>query len=73
MSMKQETSPSRSESTPSTSPAFEKGQRLYCKSCRSEIEIISPCSCDPPDQVLACCGQPMSPSTGVGVNLNVEG
>jgi hypothetical protein len=51
---------------------FEKGQRLYCRQCASEIEIISPCTCDPPDQEFRCCGEPMQPSTGAAVNVNVD-
>ena len=50
----------------------EKGQRLYCEKCGAEIEIISPCTCDPPEQVLRCCGQEMAPSVGRQVNLGVE-
>lgn len=50
----------------------EKGQRLYCEKCGSEIEIISPCGCEPGDQVLRCCGQDMAASTGRAVNLGVE-
>lgn len=64
---------SRSEEHFSDSSSYEKGQRLACAQCQSEIEIISPCTCDPPDQVLRCCGEPMRPTTGVGVNINVEG
>lgn len=64
---------SRSDVPHAATAAYERGQRLYCENCRSEIEIISPCPCDPPDQRLLCCGQPMTPSTGVSVHLNVEG
>ncbi len=64
---------SRSQPSSSASPAFEKGQRLVCASCQSEIEILNPCTCRPPAQELLCCGQPMMPSTGVAVNLNVDG
>ncbi len=49
----------------------EKGQRLYCRSCGSEIEIINPCTCNPPDWDFRCCGEPMQPSTGASVNVNV--
>ncbi len=48
------------------------GQRLVCEACRAEIEIINPCTCTPPDQVLQCCGKPMVPSTGNTVNIGVE-
>jgi hypothetical protein len=51
---------------------YPAGQRLTCHNCGSEIEIISPCTCDPPDQVLRCCGQDMAPTTGSNVHLNVE-
>ncbi|CAN5872126.1 hypothetical protein BH23PLA1_BH23PLA1_25180 [soil metagenome] len=49
---------------------LDKGQRLYCRKCHSEIEIINPCTCDPPDQVLQCCGQDMIPTPGSAVHLN---
>lgn len=68
----EEATTSRSEQNIAMSPGYEAGQRLYCPSCRSEIEIISPCTCDPPDQRFVCCGQPMRPTTGVSVHLNVE-
>lgn len=64
---------SRSEDSRSDSPAYEKGQRLYCSSCKSEIEILSPCTCNPPDQDFRCCGEPMKPNPGAEVHLNVEG
>lgn len=60
------------EST-SQARAFEKGQRLYCAACGAEVEVISPCTCKEPHQVLRCCGQDMAPATGTSVNLNVEG
>jgi len=63
---------SRSEEIHSRSPAYERGQRLYCRQCQSEIEIISPCTCNPPDQEFRCCGEPMRPSTGASVNVNVQ-
>ena len=52
-----------------TSPAqgmqasFPAGQRLKCDQCGSEIEIIKPCGCQPPDQVLQCCGKDMRPAS----------
>ncbi len=46
-----------------TQAAFPAGQKLQCGSCGSEIEILKPCSCQPPDQVLKCCGKDMVPST----------
>lgn len=51
---------------PETSPtaaAFPAGQRLVCDQCGAEIEIIKPCTCQPPDQVLRCCGKEMRPGT----------
>ena len=44
--------------------SFPAGQRLKCEQCGSEIEIVKPCSCQPPDQVLQCCGRDMRPSHG---------
>jgi hypothetical protein len=52
--------------------AYEKGQRLYCESCGSEIEIINPCTCNPPGQVLKCCGRDMVPSSGAPGRIGVE-
>jgi hypothetical protein len=60
----------RSEKAPTDRPGYERGTRLYCRTCKSEIEVISPCTCDPPDQVLRCCGADMLPTTGVAVNLD---
>ena len=48
------------------------GQRLTCETCGAEIEIIQPCSCNPPDQILRCCGADMKPSIGNDVHLGVE-
>lgn len=62
---------SRSEKPPTDNPNYERGTRLYCAACKSEIEVINPCTCDPPDQVLRCCGADMVPSTGAAVNVNV--
>lgn len=63
---------SRSEAPTTGSTAYEKGQRLVCSNCQSEVEIINPCTCHPPDMKLQCCGEPMQASTGVRVNVNVE-
>ncbi len=62
---------SRSESTSRSQTAFEQGQRLYCQQCRSEIEIISPCAAEKPEQEFRCCGEAMKPSSGVSVHVNV--
>jgi hypothetical protein len=43
--------------------AIERGTRLRCQKCGAEVEIIKPCSCDPPDLILKCCGQDMTPTT----------
>jgi hypothetical protein len=59
----------RSEGPASGSSSYEKGQRLYCARCKSEIEIVSPCSCEPAEQEFSCCGEPMKPNTGVEVNV----
>lgn len=42
--------------------AFPPGMRLRCEQCGAEIEIVRPCVCQPPDQVLRCCGKEMTPS-----------
>ena len=41
--------------------AFPAGQRLKCEVCGAEIQIVRPCTCQPPDQVLRCCGKDMRP------------
>ena len=43
--------------------AFPAGQRLKCDQCGAEIEIIKPCTSQPPDQVLQCCGKDMRPAS----------
>ena len=48
------------------------GQRLHCSKCGSEIEIVQPCTCNPPDQVLQCCGRDMEPTVGQDVHVGVE-
>jgi hypothetical protein len=62
---------SRSFDDPTQARRYERGQRLYCRQCGSEIEILSPCGCTPADQEFRCCGEPMQPSTGASVNVNV--
>lgn len=56
----------------SNAVAFPAGQRLQCPECGSEIEITSPCPCNPPDQVFRCCGKDMVPTTPGNVHLGVE-
>ena len=60
----------RSQESTTQGRGHEKGQRLYCKKCRSEIEVINPCTCTPSTQVLRCCGEEMKPAIGVSVNLD---
>lgn len=60
-------------SSPASTTAFEKGQRVVCERCGSEIEVVNPCTCDPPDQEFKCCGEAMRPAVGAEVHLNVEG
>lgn len=48
------------------------GQRLQCETCKAEVEIVQPCSCDPPDMILSCCGRAMTPTTGQDVHVGVE-
>jgi len=43
--------------------SMRSGQHLKCEQCGSEIEIIKPCTCQPPDQVLQCCGKDMRPAS----------
>jgi hypothetical protein len=45
------------------------GERLQCRKCGAEIEIINPCTCNPPDQSLRCCGQEMEPTTPGNTHL----
>ena len=48
--------------TPQMTRDLKAGQRLVCDECGSEIEIVQPCTCNPPDQVLRCCGKDMQPT-----------
>jgi hypothetical protein len=57
---------------PAAARSYPAGQRLQCHNCGAEIEIVTPCTCDPPEQVLQCCGQDMKPTTGQDVHVNVE-
>lgn len=52
--------------------SYPAGQRLHCQSCGSEVEIINPCTCEPSDLVLQCCGREMTPDTGKNVHVGVE-
>jgi hypothetical protein len=60
----------RSQDSSTKQRGHEKGQRLYCHKCRSEVEIINPCTCTPSTMILKCCGEPMKPEVGVSVNLD---
>jgi hypothetical protein len=42
--------------------AYQAGTYLRCAICFSEVQIIKPCSCHPPDQVIRCCNQDMEPA-----------
>ncbi len=67
------TNPAREQSTNAdNSIQYPVGQRLRCSKCDSEIEIINPCTCNPPEQVLRCCGQDMTPTIGRNIHLGVE-
>lgn len=63
----------RSEPPTRADSGYERGQRLFCEVCRSEIEVLNPTTAEPVAQVFRCCGQPMTPSVGVAVQVNVEG
>jgi hypothetical protein len=56
----------------SNAVALPAGQRLHCPRCGSEIEIINPCPCNPPDQVMRCCGKDMVPTSTGNVHLGDE-
>jgi hypothetical protein len=62
----------QSSMTAAGRPRYPAGQRLTCSSCGSEIEIIGPCTCDPPDQVFRCCGRDMEATPGRDIHINVE-
>lgn len=44
-----------------TQASFPAGQHLRCEQCGAQIAIIKPCTCQPPHQVLRCCGKEMTP------------
>jgi hypothetical protein len=73
MKVAKPTNPASEQSTNAdNSIQYPVGQRLRCSKCDSEIEIINPCTCNPPDQVLRCCGQDMTPTIGRNIHLGVE-
>ncbi|HMB05628.1 MAG TPA: hypothetical protein VKP69_18075 [Isosphaeraceae bacterium] len=47
------------------------GMRLQCRKCGAEIEITTPCTCDPSDQVFRCCGQDMEPAPRENADVGV--
>lgn len=63
----------RSQEPTPRATSFERGQRLYCESCQSEVEVINPCPDRASGMTLRCCGEPMRPTTGVSVHLNDSG
>lgn len=46
--------------------AYKAGTYLRCEACGSEIQVIKPCGCNPPDQVLRCCNRDMVPTKPEG-------
>lgn len=52
--------------------SYKEGQRLYCQTCGSEIEIIIPCTGASPGHVLRCCGCDMRPEVGSAVHMESE-
>jgi hypothetical protein len=66
--------PTKSTSGAGTRPIvrYPVGQRLHCRACGAEVEIINPCLCNPPDLVLRCCGHDLTPTTGKDVHLGDE-
>ncbi|AGA25917.1 hypothetical protein [Singulisphaera acidiphila] len=48
------------------------GQRLQCRKCGSEIEIINPCTCSMSVQSFTCCGEAMTPTSTGNVHLGEE-
>jgi hypothetical protein len=69
MASNSSTQPNPGKAKPMRYPA---GQRLHCTSCGSEIEIINPCGCDPPDMSLRCCNRDMQTQTGQNVHVSSE-
>jgi len=63
MSAIQTPDPQLSDASPhGMQAAFPAGQHLRCIQCGSEIQIVKPCTCQPPDQILRCCGKDMQPA-----------
>jgi hypothetical protein len=51
---------------------YKEGQRLYCQTCGSEIEVIVPCPGHAPGHVLRCCGHEMVLQVGHTVHMEAE-
>ena len=47
------------------------GMRLQCRKWGAEIEITTPDTCDPSDQVFRCCGQDMEPAPRENADVGV--
>jgi hypothetical protein len=62
----------RSQQMTRSGKGWEKGTRLYCSICGSEIEILNPSASRAPDQVFRCCGRDMQPTTEVCVHFDSE-
>jgi hypothetical protein len=62
----------RSQEQTSKPRTYKEGQRVYCHTCGSEVEVIVPCTGASSGQVLRCCGQEMTPEVGTSVHLDSE-
>jgi hypothetical protein len=51
---------------------YKEGQRLYCQTCGSEVEIIIPCTGASAGHVLRCCSRDMMPEVGGAVHMESE-
>ena len=60
---------SQTNSGSGASVNYAAGQRLHCQKCSAEVEVISPCECNPPDMVVQCCGGAMLPTTGKNIHV----
>lgn len=54
------------------STPFAGGQHFQCPVCGSEIQVIKPCPCDPPNQDFRCCGEAMVPAEGTAPRMESE-
>jgi hypothetical protein len=60
----------RSQISTRPGTAYERGQRLYCPRCGSEVEILNPSNTTSPSMILLCCGEEMRATTEVAVHLS---